>query len=143
MSQQGKDFSKTSQKKLIFFWYDFHMGCQKVSKRKKEKHVGNIQWSLVIVNWVLSPIYFSNERLLGPLHVFWQVSFGCWVTWSISSWQKYYKSVSFFPKLSLNDKIYCFSKKFTKPWEIPCGLLMKDCPETSINQPQRFPVGFQ
>ena len=36
---------------------------------------------------------------LGPLHVLWQVSFGCWVMWSISSWQKYYKIV-FFPKLS-------------------------------------------
>ena len=34
---------------------------------------------------------------LGPLHVLWQASFGCWVTWSISSWQKYYKRV-FFPK---------------------------------------------
>ena len=33
----------------------------------------------------------------GPLHVLWQVSFGCWVRWSISSWQEYYQSV-FFPK---------------------------------------------
>ena len=33
----------------------------------------------------------------GPLHVLWRVSFGCWVTWSISSWQKYFKSV-YFPK---------------------------------------------
>ena len=33
----------------------------------------------------------------GPLHVVWQVSFGCWITWSISSWQKHYKCV-FFPK---------------------------------------------
>ena len=32
---------------------------------------------------------------LGPLHVLLQVSFGCWVTWSISSWQEYYKSVFF------------------------------------------------
>jgi hypothetical protein len=31
----------------------------------------------------------------GPLHVLWQVSFGCWVTWSISSWQEYYNSVFF------------------------------------------------
>ena len=38
--------------------------------------------------------FFSH---LGPLHVLWQVSFGCWVTWSISSWQKYHKSF-FFPK---------------------------------------------
>ena len=33
----------------------------------------------------------------GPLHVLWQVSLGCWVTWSIPSWQQYYKSV-LFPK---------------------------------------------
>ena len=32
----------------------------------------------------------------GPLHVLWLVSIGCWVTWSISSWQEYYKSVFFF-----------------------------------------------
>ena len=48
------------------------------------------------------------------LHVLWQVSFGCWVTWSISSWQEYYKSVFFFnfTKLQfLNDKIYSYTKK--------------------------------
>ena len=39
----------------------------------------------------------TSRSDIGPLHVLWQVSFGCWVTWSISSWQKYYKSV-FFPK---------------------------------------------
>ena len=49
---------------------------------------------------------------LDPLHVLSQVSFGCWVTWSISSWQEYQKGV-FFPQaiwwvaellcLSLND----------------------------------------
>ena len=33
----------------------------------------------------------------GPLHVVWQVSFGCWITWSISCWQNSYMSV-FFPK---------------------------------------------
>jgi hypothetical protein len=44
--------------------------------------------------------FLSNSPgwlFLGPLRVVWQVSFGCWVTWSISSWQEYYKSV-FFPK---------------------------------------------
>ena len=40
---------------------------------------------------------FGCLRLFNSLHVLWQVSFGCWVTWSISSWQKYYNSV-FFPK---------------------------------------------
>ena len=29
----------------------------------------------------------------GPLHVVWQVSFGCWITSYISRWQKFYKSV--------------------------------------------------
>ena len=43
----------------------------------------------------------------------WKVSFGCWVTWSISSWQKCYKSVFFFnfTKLQfLNNKIYSYTK---------------------------------
>ena len=39
----------------------------------------------------------ENTIDLDPPHVLWQVSFGCWVTWSISSWKEYYKSV-FFPK---------------------------------------------
>ena len=30
----------------------------------------------------------SNTGHCGPLYVFWQVSFGCWITWCISSWQK-------------------------------------------------------
>ena len=43
----------------------------------------------------------------------WQVSFGCWVTWSISSWQKCYKSVFFFSFTKfqlLNNKIYSYTK---------------------------------
>ena len=27
---------------------------------ENEKHVGNIQWNLEIVSWVLSPIYFTK-----------------------------------------------------------------------------------
>ena len=47
----------------------------------------------------------------GPPHVLWEVSFGFWVTWSISSWQENYKSV-FFPKLQfLNDKLQLYPKK--------------------------------
>ena len=53
-------------------------------------------------------------KLLGSLHVVWQVSFGCWITWSISSWQNSHKSV-FFPKAEwwvfLNDKICSYTKK--------------------------------
>ena len=65
---------------------------------------------------------------IGPLHVLWQVSFSCWVTWSISSWKKYYKSV-FFPKdkwfvaelifLSLNNSGLNFlQNEFTKSSQI-------------------------
>ena len=39
----------------------------------------------------------------GPLHVLWRVSFDFWVTWSISSWQKFYKSV-FFPKAMISSR---------------------------------------
>ena len=34
----------------------------------------------------LSHLQYTDS--LGPLHVLWQVFFGCWVTWSISSWQE-------------------------------------------------------
>ena len=61
--------------------------------------------------WVNFGVHFSLDRTLatlyllpsirtpasGPLYVLWQVSFGCWVTWSISSWQNFDKSV-YFPK---------------------------------------------
>ena len=42
---------------------------------------------------------------LGPLHVRWQISFGCWVTLTLSSWQDYYKGV-FFPKAVMNSKSF-------------------------------------
>ena len=57
--------------------------------------------------------FYTGYDHLGPLHVLWQVSFGCWVTWSISSWQKCYKSDFFFnfKKLQfLNNKIYSYTK---------------------------------
>ena len=52
----------------------------------------------------------STRVVLGSPHVLWQVSFGFWVTWPISSWQENYKSV-FFPKLQfLNDKLQLYPK---------------------------------
>ena len=42
-------------------------------------------------------IRYLKTKVKGSLHVVWQVSFGCWITWCISSWQNSYKSV-FFPK---------------------------------------------
>ena len=37
----------------------------------------------------------AHTLIIGPLHVIWQVSFGCWIMWSISSWQNSYNSVVF------------------------------------------------
>ena len=66
------------------------------AKRTLSKHMWR---SLVYLYWRLSDFWTTcaSNGSLGPLHVLWQVSFGCWVTWSISCWQEYYKSV-FFPK---------------------------------------------
>ena len=53
------------------------------------------------------------EAEQAPPHVLWQVSFGWWFTWSISSWQKCYKSVFFFnfTKLQfLKHKIYSYTE---------------------------------
>ena len=52
---------------------------------------------------------------LGPLHVHWQVSFGCWVTWSILSWQEYYKSV-FFPKGKDEQQNFFYRLSTTEAW---------------------------
>ena len=63
------------------------------------------------LNNINTPLHCMSG--LGPPHVLWQVSFGCWVMWSISSWQKCYKSVFFFnfTKLQfLNNKIYSYTK---------------------------------
>ena len=49
----------------------------------------------------------------GPLHVLSQVSFGCWVTWSISSWQKHLR-VSSFPKAVLSKKKVFGTWQFVK-----------------------------
>ena len=57
------------------------------------------------------PKWFWPKWAKGPPHVLWEVSFGFWVTWSISCWQENYKSV-FFPKLQfLNDKLQLYPKK--------------------------------
>ena len=55
----------------------------------------------IVIDWLAKLelfllVYILYYRVL-YIHVLWQVSFGCWVTWSISSWQEYYKSV-LFPK---------------------------------------------
>ena len=49
------------------------------------------------------------------LHALWQVSYGCWVTWSISCWQEYYKSV-FFPKAKDEQQNFFFCLSTTEAW---------------------------
>ena len=58
--------------------------------------------------WLFLWSGFFYETDWAPPHVLWHVSFGCWVTWSISSWQEYYKSV-FFPKWMIKT-IWQFGK---------------------------------
>ena len=56
--------------------------------------------------WFLCSLSLCS--MYGPLHVVCQVSFGFWVTWSISSRQEYYKSF-FLPKSSdqLQNLFFC------------------------------------
>ena len=85
--------------------------------------VDNLQKVPFMEKWPCNSLLQGNKVLktdkrhflciiLGPLHVLWQLSFGCWVTWSIPSWQEFYKSVFFFnftkPQF-LNDKIYSYN----------------------------------
>ena len=36
---------------------------------------------------------FQDSKLLGPLHVAWHISLGCWITWSVSNWHNPYNRV--------------------------------------------------
>ena len=48
--------------------------------------------------WIVKIQNFQGKKYwedLGPLHILWQIYFGCWVTWSISIWKEYHKSVFF------------------------------------------------
>ena len=79
-------------------------------------------------NWHQRVTYFSDavfnyKRMknrtgkYGPLYVLWQVSFGCWVTWSILSWQKYYKGV-FFPKAVFEwSNLQLYQKNLFGTWQ--------------------------
>ena len=69
---------------------------------------------------------------LGPLHVFWQVSFGCWVTWSISSWQKYYKSV-FLPKEDTEGEKNFFWLLTTEAWTF-CKKMLSILSDSPLNR---------
>ena len=63
------------------------------------------------------PLWLPEDK--GPLHVLWQVSFGCWITWSISSCQNPYNRV----KLSFwMVKFTVIQKKTT--WHLDLAKLM-------------------
>ena len=71
-------------------------------------------FSFVFWSWDL--FFEMSNYHLGPPHVLWEVSFGFWVTWFVSSWQEKYQSV-FFPKLQfLNDKLQLYPKKLFGTW---------------------------
>ena len=95
------------------FWPHFWLVFQLTSRCEVIKYNSSCELSSIRVMAISHcPFCFTGKFLKsklqnqpkpakasGPLHALWQVSFGFWVTWSISSWQKYYKSV-FFLKLS-------------------------------------------
>ena len=70
-----------------------------------------IKWALLeirarwarLANYLTRVLYMSFDKFF----------FGCWVTWSISSWKKCYKRVFFFNFTKfqfLNNKIYSYTK---------------------------------
>ena len=62
-----------------------------------------VKWN---IHDLIHDLTFSAHT--APPHVLWQVCFGCWVTWSISSWQECYKSY-FFPMLQfLNNRLLLY-----------------------------------
>ena len=64
----------------------------------------------------LFAFYFIYISIYGPLHVLWQVSFGSWVSWSISSWQKNYKSVLFYQTCFWMIKFTVIPKQLFGTW---------------------------
>ena len=67
----------------------------------------NICWKLLLLKSIKSTWFQQTFNNFGSPHVLWQVSFGFWVTWSISSWQEYYKSF-FLPKSSDQGQNFFF-----------------------------------
>ena len=59
----------------------------------------------------------TKSSNLGPPHVLWQVSFGFWVTWSISSWQQI-KRVFSFPSFNFWMINYSYKQKsYLQLWQ--------------------------
>ena len=79
-----------------------HLLSSNVKKSQNLCNVGNPCKVCLAVLW-----------LLGPLHVLWQVSFGCWVMWSISSWHEYIVWVSSFPSRVIGSRTLNYTKKKT------------------------------
>ena len=79
--------SKTCIRNSMFFW----VACY--CKRTPERFRQGLDNGFSLERF---SICGASNNIWAPPHVLWQVFFGCWVTWSISSWQEYYKSF-FFP----------------------------------------------
>ena len=102
--------------KIRFKWYSWLVSFLELNVSKmlcgvtqmifvcklQKNHLGNTpnpnikQIYLLFISWCyeIYILYNCSKTHYGPQHVLWQVSFGCWVMWSISSWQKYYKSAN-------------------------------------------------
>ena len=92
--------------------------------------INNDEMLILCLSYFITTVLHMQMELFskfnwGPLYVLWQVSFGWWVMWSISSWQKYYKS-AFFPKAVMGSRTSVsvsqqlrleLSAKFTSHWK--------------------------
>ena len=79
-SKKNVDIHISVQELLIFAWQGAILTHWKFCPQ------------IIIINRQLCFCIFEQwveiYSVIGPLHVLWQISFGCRVTWSISSWQE-------------------------------------------------------
>ena len=46
----------------------------------------SLKANFIATQWQQFVMTYIRNDISGPLHALWQVSFGCWVAWSISRW---------------------------------------------------------
>ena len=90
-----------------------HLNIERTFCRALKFHFHRIV-SRIIVSRIPTPKFKMISTFWGPLLVIWQVSFGCWITCSISNWQNPYNRVffgqaEFFGKHFFSEKTFVHS----------------------------------
>ena len=98
-----------------------------------------IRWKYV-AGWKI-----GHHVLCGPLHVAWHVSFGCWITWSISSWQEHYKSAFLFTKAewwvnNISRWLFYYTKLLVKRGKNSGQMGVKTCVTKMVRMSPRKPA---